>query len=130
MKGAIAEALNLPSSPEELRSFDLLTMQALFRETFGVYRSEFARFVGFKTSCGTENFPHFWQGAPGLFIYPRMSTFCSLETQGHPVITTGVYHSELYSEFEQMHPLLHQMLRHEYANYKKERYNLLGDHNI
>jgi hypothetical protein len=78
---------------------ELDSLKTLFWDTFGFYSSEFARFVGFKTSCGTENFPNFWQGAPGLFIFPRMATFSSMPNNGSAVMTTGIYYSEAHIEF-------------------------------
>ena len=96
-------------------------LKSLFKDAFGIYQNNVARFLGFKTSCGTDQFPNMWFGCPSLFIYPRNSTFSSQANHGKPVMVTGVYHSENISYFLQKHDVLNRTLQKELKSFKFQK---------
>ena len=90
----------------------------MYQQTFRLYESHPARFIGFKTSSGTDQFPNDWHSPAGLFIYPRVSVFSSDVNLGKPVMITGVYFSENFAQFLSSHELLAKILNTENKRYK------------
>ena len=90
----------------------------MYQQTFRFYESHPARFVGFKTSSGTDQFPNDWHSPSRLFIYPRMLVFSSDVNHGKPVMVTGVYFSEDFVEFLSSHEIFAKILDSENKKYK------------
>jgi hypothetical protein len=99
----------------------------MYQKTFRFYESRPARFIGFKTSCGTDQFPNEWYSPAHLFIYPRVSVFSSDVNLGKPVMVTGVYFSEDFAEFLSSHELFAKILNSENKRYKEEELAHVSD---
>jgi hypothetical protein len=69
LKRKICEALDYPGKPQN--DLDLTKLKELFAKTLGIFQSYPSRFIGYKTSAGTDEFPNPWYGCADLFIYPR-----------------------------------------------------------
>jgi len=98
--------MDLPSK----ETLTLTQLRQIYQRTFRLYESHPGRFIGFKTSCGTDQFPDDYFSPSRLFIYPRMIIFSSDVNLGKPVMVTGVYVSEDFVEFLSSHEIFAKIL--------------------
>ncbi len=105
----IARELDLPYPKQDIQKLDYPSLLNLLLETFKLFRLQLGRFVGFKTSQGSDNFPNDWYGPQWLFLSPKNATFSSSVNDG-PVMVTGIYHSEDLYDFLPKNPLLNRIL--------------------
>jgi len=83
----------------------------MYERTFKLNESQPGRFIGFKTSCGTDQFPNDSYSPSRLFIFPRMVPFSSGVNHGKPVMVTGYYVSEDFAEFISKHQIFAKILQ-------------------
>ena len=109
MVQAIMDHLDLYVEKQFVPQIDLKEMLILFITSISIQKNQIGRFVGFKTSHGTQEFPNDFYGPQWFFIRPKLALFSTDKGTG-PVMVTGIYYSEDLYEHLAKFPLLNRLV--------------------